>query len=123
MSQKTDLMMNRNAFQRKKMNLPDCPVETTLLFLSDKEKVLIVGYLLDGPLRPSVLQKKIGSISKNVMNSRLRELEEMNLIQRKIYEEVPPKVEYFLTDMGYSMKNVIDAMEEWGITYKNLIKS
>ena len=99
-------------------NLPACPVETTLMLISDRWKVLIIRDLLDGTKRFGELKKSIGSISQKVLTSNLREMEADGLVNRKVYAEVPPRVEYTLTDTGYSLKPILDAMVEWGMEYK-----
>ena len=87
-----------------KKDLPACPVELTLLLISNKWKVLIIRDLLDGTKRFSELKKSINNISQKVLTSNLREMEENDLLTRKVYPEVPPRVEYTLTDIGYSLK-------------------
>ena len=98
--------------------LPACPVGTTLMLISDRWKVLIIRDLLDGTKRFGELKKSIGSISQKVLTSNLREMEADGLVNRKVYAEVPPRVEYTLTDTGYSLKPILDAMVEWGMEYK-----
>ena len=98
--------------------LPACPVETTLMLISDRWKVLIIRDLMDGTKRFGELKKSIGSISQKVLTSNLREMEAAGLVNRKVYAEVPPRVEYTLTDTGYSLKPILDAMVEWGLEYK-----
>ena len=98
--------------------LPACPVETTLMLISDRWKVLIIRDLIDGTKRFGELKKSIGSISQKVLTSNLREMEADGLVNRKVYAEVPPRVEYTLTDTGYSLKPILDAMVEWGLEYK-----
>lgn len=98
--------------------LPACPVETTLMLISDRWKVLIIRDLMEGTKRFGELKKSIGSISQKVLTSNLREMEADGLVNRKIYAEVPPRVEYTLTDTGYSLKPVLDAMVAWGTEYK-----
>ncbi|WP_080552322.1 winged helix-turn-helix transcriptional regulator, partial [Hungatella hathewayi] len=93
--------------------LPACPVETTLMLISDRWKVLIIRDLMDGTKRFGELKKSIGSISQKVLTSNLREMEADGLVNRKVYAEVPPRVEYTLTDTGYSLKPILDAMVEW----------
>ena len=102
---------------------PKCPVETTLLLISDKWKVLIVRDLLPGKKRFGELKKSIGTISQKVLTSNLRAMEESGLISRKVYPEVPPKVEYSLTELGYSLKPILDAMYSWGEDFKKNHKS
>ena len=98
--------------------LPACPVETTLMLLSDKWKVLILRDLIEGTKRFGELKKSIGSVSQKVLTSNLRSMEEDGLLSRKVYPEVPPRVEYTLTDTGYSLKPVLDSMSNWGEKYK-----
>lgn len=102
-----------------KKDLPACPVELTLLLISNKWKVLIIRDLLDGTKRFSELKKSINSISQKVLTSNLREMEENDLLTRKVYPEVPPRVEYTLTDIGYSLKTLLDDMDRWGTWYRN----
>lgn len=99
-------------------NLPACPVETTLMLISDQWKVLIIRDLLDGTKRFGELKKSVGDISQKVLTANLRSMEECGLLTRKVFPEVPPRVEYTLTETGYSLKPVLDAMMEWGTAYK-----
>ena len=99
--------------------LPACPVETTLMLISDRWKVLIIRDLLNGTKRFGELKKSVGNISQKVLTANLRSMEEAGLLTRKVYAEVPPRVEYTLTETGYSLKPVLDAMVDWGISYKN----
>lgn len=98
-------------------NLPDCPVETTLMLIRDRWKVLIIRDLLEGTKRFGELKRSVGSVSQKVLTASLRSMEEDGLVQRKIYPEVPPRVEYSLTETGYSLKPILDAMGEWGTKY------
>lgn len=100
------------------MDLPNCPVETTLLIIGDKWKVLILRDLMGGTKRFGELKKSIGTVSQKVLTAQLRDMEEKGLLTRKVYAEVPPRVEYTLTETGYSVKPVLDAMENWGTAYK-----
>ena len=100
------------------MELPACPVETTLMLIGDKWKVLILRDLMDGTKRFGELKKSIGTVSHKVLTAQLRDMEEKGLLTRKVYAEVPPRVEYTLTDTGYSLKPVLDAMWAWGADYK-----
>ena len=102
-----------------KKDLPACPVELTLLLISNKWKILIIRDLLEGTKRFSELKKSINSISQKVLTSNLREMEENELLTRKVYPEVPPRVEYTLTDIGYSLKPLLDDMDKWGTWYRN----
>lgn len=98
--------------------LPACPVETTLMLISDRWKVLILRDLMEGTMRFGELKKSIGSISQKVLTSNLRSMEESGLLTRKVFPEVPPRVEYTLTETGRSLKPILDAMKEWGTDYK-----
>ena len=100
------------------MELPACPVETTLMLIGDKWKVLILRDLMDGTKRFGELKKSIGTVSQKVLTAQLRGMEEKGLLTRKVYAEVPPRVEYTLTETGYSLKPVLDAMWAWGADYK-----
>ena len=100
------------------MELPACPVETTLMLIGDKWKVLILRDLMDGTKRFGELKKSIGTVSQKVLTAQLRDMEEKGLLKRKVYAEVPPRVEYTLTETGYSLKPVLDAMWAWGEEYK-----
>ena len=102
-----------------KKDLPPCPVELTLLLISNKWKILIIRDLLEGIKRFSELKKSITNISQKVLTSNLREMEENELLTRKVYPEVPPRVEYTLTDIGYSLKPLLDDMDKWGTWYRS----
>ena len=102
-----------------KKDLPACPVELTLLLISNKWKILIIRDLLEGTKRFSELKKSITNISQKVLTSNLREMEENELLTRKVYLEVPPRVEYTLTDIGYSLKPLLDDMDKWGTWYRS----
>lgn len=95
-----------------------CPVETTLSLIDSKWKVLILRDLRQGTLRFGQLQRSIGSVSQKVLTSSLRAMEEDGLVHRKVYAEVPPRVEYSLTELGLSLTPILDAMENWGTDYK-----
>ena len=103
----------------KTKELPACPVETTLTLIGNKWKVLIIRDLLTGTKRFGELKKSIGSVSQKVLTSQLRAMEEDGLIHREVYAEVPPRVEYSLTELGWSLKPILDAMVIWGNNYKN----
>ena len=98
--------------------LPVCPVETTLTLISDKWKVLILRDLMSGTKRFGELRKSIGHVTQKVLTAQLRQMEESGLLTRKVYAEVPPRVEYSLTELGYSLKPILDAMWNWGTEYK-----
>ena len=99
-------------------NLPACPVETTLLLIGDKWKVLILRDLMTGTKRFGELKKSIGSVSQKVLTAQLRDMEDKGLVSRKVYAEVPPRVEYSLTELGKSLEPILDAMQSWGTDYK-----
>lgn len=98
--------------------LPACPVETTLTLIGDKWKVLILRDLLTGTKRFGELKKSIGNVSQKVLTAQLRAMEENGLLTRTVYAEVAPRVEYTLTDLGKSLKPILDAMWNWGEEYK-----
>lgn len=104
------------------VDLPACPVETTLTLISDKWKVLILRDLMPGTKRFGELKKSIGHVSQKVLTSQLRQMEESGLLTRKVYAEVPPRVEYTLTDLGYSLKPIMDAMWTWGVQYQEQVR-
>ncbi len=104
--------------QTAKKELPACPVETTLTLIGDKWKVLILRDLLTGTKRFGELKKSIGSVSQKVLTAQLRDMESNGLINRKVFPEVPPHVEYSLTELGWSLKPILDAMQTWGEEYK-----
>ena len=99
-------------------SLPACPVETTLMLIGDKWKVLILRDLMPGTRRFGELKKSIGSVSQKVLTAQLRDMEAKGMVSRKVYAEVPPRVEYSLTDLGKSLKPILDAMWVWGEGYQ-----
>ena len=99
-------------------SLPACPVETTLTLIGDKWKVLILRDLMPGTKRFGELKKSIGSVSQKVLTAQLRDMEQNGLVHRTVYPEVPPRVEYTLTELGYSLKPILDAMWNWGEEFK-----
>lgn len=100
------------------MNLPACPIETTLMLIGDKWKVLILRELMGGTKRFGELKRAIGAVSQKVLTAQLRDMEDKGLLTRKVYAEVPPRVEYTLTPTGYSLKPILDAMVAWGTDYQ-----
>lgn len=98
--------------------LPACPVETTLTLIGDKWKVLILRDLRGGTKRFGELRRSLSGISQKVLTSNLRDMESGGLILREVFPEVPPRVEYALTDLGESMTPILDAMASWGEEYK-----
>ena len=106
----------------KKNELPPCPVEITLSMMSDRWKVLILRDLLDGTKRFGELRKSIGKVSQKVLTANLRSMEDDGLISRKVFAEVPPRVEYTLTETGMSLKPILDSMVIWGENYRKMCK-
>lgn len=105
-----------------KVELPACPVEITLSLMADKWKFLIIRDLLTGTKRFGELQRSIGGVSQKVLTNNLRQMEQSGLIVRKVYAEVPPRVEYSLTDLGKSLKPILDSMVNWGEDYRKMQK-
>lgn len=101
-----------------KQELPICPVEITMGLIGEKWKVLIIRDLLTGTKRFGELKKSLTGITQKVLTNNLRQMEASGLITRKVYAEVPPKVEYSLSETGLSLKPVLDSMVEWGNNYK-----
>ena len=100
------------------MELPACPVETTLMLIGDNWKVLILRDLMEGTKRFGEQKKSIGTVSQKVLTAQLRDMEDKGLLTRKVYAEVPPRVEYTLTETGYSLKQILDSMVSWGTDYQ-----
>ncbi len=101
-----------------KNELPACPVEITMSLIGDKWKVLIIRDLLTGTKRFGELKKSLSTITQKVLTNNLRQMESSGLIKRKVYAEVPPRVEYSLTDTGFSLKPILDSMVSWGNAYR-----
>lgn len=102
----------------KKEELPACPVATTVQLIGSKWKLLIMRNLLARPWRFNELQKSLEGISQKVLTDSLRSMEADGIITRTVYPEVPPRVEYALSDLGESMRPIIDAMKAFGDYYK-----
>ena len=98
--------------------IPACPVEMTLQLIGDKWKILILRDLLTGTKRFGQLKKSVTGITQKVLTSNLRAMEDAGLLTREVFPEVPPRVEYTLTDTGYSLKPILDSMYSWGENYK-----
>ena len=98
--------------------LPECDVELMLTLISDRWKVLIIRDLLTGVKRFGELKKSVSGISQKVLTAHLREMESDGLVSRVVYAQVPPRVEYSLTETGYSLQPVLSAMEKWGREYR-----
>lgn len=105
------------------VTLPACPVETTLTLIGNKWNVLILRDLMDGTMRFGELRRSIGTISQKVLTSQLRQMERSGLVHREVFAEVPPRVEYSLTDLGLSLEPVLSAMRTWGAEYQELVSS
>lgn len=101
-----------------KQDLPACPVEITMGLIGDKWKVLIIRDLLTGTKRFSELKKSLNGITQKVLTNNLRQMEASGLILRKVYAEVPPRVEYSLSETGLSLKPILDSMVKWGNDYR-----
>ena len=98
--------------------LPACPVETTLTLIGDKWKVLILRDLMTETKRFGELRRSVGNVSQKVLTAQLRAMEKSGLVHREVYAEVPPRVEYSLTELGKSLKPILDSMWAWGENYK-----
>ena len=103
-----------------KEELPECPVATTVALIGSKWKLLIIRNLLQRPWRFNELRKDLDGIRQKVLTDSLRSMEEDGLITRTVYPEVPPRVEYALSDLGKSLKPILDSMVAWGNAYKNM---
>lgn len=102
-----------------KAELPECPVATTVQLIGNKWKLLIIRNLIyGGTQRFTDFVKTVPGISKKVLTDNLRALEECGLIEREVFAEVPPRVEYSLSECGKTLKPILDAMSEWGTEYK-----
>ena len=101
-----------------KKELPACPVEVTLGLINDKWKALIVRDLLTGTKRFGELRKSVTGITQKVLTNNLKQMEKDGLLKRKAYPEIPPRVEYTLTETGLSLKPILDSMVEWGNQYR-----
>jgi DNA-binding HxlR family transcriptional regulator len=105
-------------FVKKKEELPSCPVATTVQLIGSKWKLLIMRNLLVRPWRFNELQKSLEGISQKVLTDSLRSMEADGIITRTVYAQVPPRVEYALSDLGETMRPIINAMADWGENYK-----
>lgn len=103
-----------------KEELPECPVATTVALIGSKRKLLIIRNLLQRPWRFNELKRDLTGISQKVLTDSLRSMEEDGLITRTVYPEVPPRVEYALSDLGQTLKPILDSMVEWGNAYKQM---
>ena len=106
-----------------KEEMPACPVATPVRLIGSKWKLLIIRNLLQRPWRFNELKKNLEGISQKVLTDSLRSMEADGIVTRTVYPEVPPRVEYALSELGESMRPVMDAMEKWGINYKNQLQT
>ena len=106
---------------KTKDELPDCPVATTVSLIGNKWKLLIIRNLLVRPWRFNELMKSLEGISQKVLTDSLRSMESDGIITRTVYPEVPPRVEYALSELGESMRQILDAMQAWGTEYKTTL--
>ena len=106
-----------------KEEMPACPVATTVRLIGSKWELLIIRNLLQRPWRFNELKKNLEGISQKVLTDSLRSMEADGIVTRTVYPEVPPRVEYALSELGESMRPVMDAMEKWGINYKNQLQT
>ena len=101
-----------------KAEMPACPVATTVQIIGSKWKLLIIRNLMERPWRFNELKKDLEGISQKVLTDSLRSMEEDGIVTRTVYPEVPPRVEYAMSELGQSMRPIIDARAEWGRRYK-----
>lgn len=104
-----------------KEEIPACPVATTVALIGSKWKLLIMRNLLSRPWRFNELKKDLEGISQKVLTDSLRSMEADGLLTRTVYPEVPPRVEYTLTELGYSLRPILEAMRVWGEDYKTMV--
>ena len=113
----------RNDELPKRSDLPVCPVETCVSLIGSKWKLLIMrDLILNGSMRFKALQRSVGGVSQKVLTTNLRSMEDTGLIVRRVYAEVPPRVEYSLTEVGQSLRPILDSMWAWGESYQALTK-
>lgn len=112
----------RNEEPPKRSELPACPVETCVSLIGSKWKLLIMRDLLNGPMRFKALQRSVGGVSQKVLTTNLRSMEDAGLVVRRVYAEVPPRVEYSLTELGQSLRPIIDSMWAWGESYQAMAR-
>lgn len=113
----------RNDELPDRRGLPSCPVETCVSLIGSKWKLLIMrDLLLNGSMRFKALQRSIGGVSQKVLTTNLRSMEDTGLVVRRVYAEVPPRVEYSLTEVGQSLRPILESMWAWGESYQALTK-
>lgn len=105
-----------------KEELPPCPVATTLMLIGNKWKIFIIQQLMDWPFRFSELRRAIPGISEKVLTDNLRAMEKDGIITRTVFPEVPPRTEYALSELGNTMRPIIESMATWGTGYQQLVR-
>lgn len=105
-----------------KDELPPCPVATTLMLIGNKWKIFIIQQLMDRPFRFSELRRAIPGISEKVLTDNLRTMEKDGLITRTVFPEVPPRTEYALSELGNTMRPIIESMATWGTGYQQIVR-
>ena len=105
-----------------KDELPPCPVATTLMLIGNKWKIFIIQQLMDRPFRVSELRRAIPGISEKVLTDNLRAMEKDGIITRTVFPEVPPRTEYALSELGNTMRPIIESMATWGTGYQQLVR-
>ena len=105
-----------------KEELPPCPVATTLMLIGNKWKIFIIQQLMDRPFRFSELRRAIPGISEKVLTDNLRAMEKDGLITRTVFPEVPPRTEYALSELGNTMRPIIESMATWGTGYQQIVR-
>lgn len=105
-----------------KDELPPCPVATTLMLIGNKWKIFIIQQLMDRPFRFSELRRAIPGISEKVLTDNLRAMEKDGLITRTAFPEVPPRTEYALSELGNTMRPIIESMATWGTGYQQIVR-
>lgn len=106
-----------------KEELPDCPVATTVQLIGNKWKLLIIRNLLRAPQRFTEIKRTVPGISQKVLTDNLRALENDGLVTREVFAEIPPRVVYSLSDLGNTLRPIIEAMQDWGTDYKKLVSA
>ena len=106
-----------------KAELPECPVATAVQLIGNKWKLLILRNLLQRPWRFNELLKSLPGLSQKVLTDNLRSMEQDGIITRTVYPEVPPRVEYSLSELGESMRPIIAALEKWGTGYQEIVRN
>ena len=119
--QKVTIIETERVMKKKKIEFSECPVETAMLLIGNKWKIFVLRELLDGTRRFNELQRSITDISQKVLTQNLRAMEEDGIITRKVFAEVPPRVEYTLSEVGNTLRPVIEVLGNWGIHYQEMI--